>query len=216
MATIPPVKDQDLDTFAQNMDAKITATPTAYGLVAADATAFHALATDFTTRLATALNPTTRTKGTVAAKNTSKLALTAKARSLIKIISAYPPLTPTQRADLGLNAKDAGPTPIPAPATKPLLAVDPDGTLRIVDETMPDRRAKPAGVRGAVVFAKVDGPPPATTDDAKFSALATKNRIPLALPSGSNGKTLYVLAAWYNERGELGPVSNIASTTIAA
>lgn len=216
MATVPPAKDQDLDAWSQNFDTKITATPTAFGLVAADATAFHALATDYTTRLTTAVNPDTRTKATVANKNISKLALTAKARSLIKIINAYPPVTNGQRASLGLNPKDAGPTPIPAPATKPLLAVDPDGTLRIVDETMPDRRAKPAGVRGAVVFAKVDGPPPTTTDDAKFSALATKNRIPLALPSGSNGKTLYVLAAWYNERGELGPVSNIASTTIAA
>lgn len=216
MATIPPDKDQELDAWSIQFSSLISATPTAFGLVAADATAFAALKSDYSTRLTTAMNSTTRTKGTVAAKNTSKLALTAKARSLIKIITAYPPLTSQQRADLGLNAKDAGPTPIPPPSTKPILSVDPDGMLRIVDETMPDRRAKPAGVRGAVVFAKVDGPPPTTTDDAKFSALATKNRIPLALPSGSNGKTLYVLAAWYNERGELGPVSNIASTTIAA
>lgn len=216
MATVPPDKDQDLDAFLANIDAKITATPTAYGLQASDATALHALVTDFSTRLATATAPSTRTRSTVAAKNTSKLAVVAKVRSLMKIISAYPPVTNAQRADLGMNPKDAGPTPVPPPATKPLLSVDPDGTLRIVDETMPDRRGKPTGVRGAVVFAKVDGPPPTTIDDAKFSALATKARIPLALPSGSNGKMLYVLAAWYNERGDLGPVSNVASTSIAA
>jgi hypothetical protein len=216
MATVPPERDQDLEAWSIAFSALITATPTAFGLVAADATAFATLKSDYSTRLATAVNPVTRTKGTVAAKNTSKLALTAKARSLIKLITAYPPLTPQQRADLGLNPKDAGPTPIPPPSTKPMLSVDPDGTLRIVDETMTDRRAKPPGVRGAVVFAKVDGPPPVTTDDAKFSALATKTRVPLALPSGSDGKKLYVLAAWYNERGELGPVSDVASTTIAA
>jgi len=216
MAIVPPDKDQDLDVWGTNFDVRITATPTAFGITAGDATAFHTLRLDFTTRLATSLDPTTRTKGTVAAKNTSKRALVAKARSLIKLITAFPPLTPTQRADLGLNAKDVTPTPVPPPATKPMLSVDPDGTLRIVDETMPDRRGKPSGVNGAVVFAKVDGPPPTTVDDAKFSALATRNRIPLALPSGSNGKTLYVLARWYNERGELGPVSAVASTTIAA
>lgn len=216
MAAVPPQKDQDLEVFSANFAAKITATPTAYGLVAADATAFTALNTDYVTKLATATTPATRTKSAVAAKNTSKLALTAKARSLIKIITAYPPLTNAQRADLGLNLKDAGPTPVPPPATRPLLAVDPDGVLRIVDETMPDRRGKPSGVNGAVVFAKVDGPPPVTTDDAKFSTLATRARVPLALPSGSNGKVLYVLARWYNERGELGPVSALASTMIAA
>lgn len=57
MAVVPPDKDQDLDAWSQNFDTKITATPTAYGLVAADATAFHALATDYATRLTTATNP---------------------------------------------------------------------------------------------------------------------------------------------------------------
>jgi len=185
-------------------------------LVAADATAFSALATDFDTRLATASTPATRTKSAVAAKNTSKLALRAKAQQLIKIISAYPPVTNAQRIDLGLNVRDAVPTPVPPPATKPLLAVDPDGTLRLVDETMPDRRAKPAGASGAVVYAKIDGVAPLNPDDAKFAALATRNRVAVPIPAGSNGKTLYVLAQWYNERGELGPVSAVASTTIAA
>jgi hypothetical protein len=216
MAVIPPQKDQDLNAWATNFDTKITATPTAFGLVAADATAFHALAADFSTRLETATTPATRTKSAVAAKNTSKLALRAKAQQLVKIISAYPPVTDAQRIDLGLNVKDAVPTPVPPPATKPLLAVDPDGTLRIVDETMPDRRGKPAGASGAVVYAKIDGPAPLNPDDAKFAALATRTRVAVPLPAGSNGKTLYVLAQWYNERGELGPVSNVASTTIAA
>ena len=46
--------------------------------------------------------------------------------------------------------------------------------------------------------------------------LVTKGRIPLPLPAGADAKKLYVMAQWYNERGELGPVSNIAVTTVAA
>jgi hypothetical protein len=219
MPVVPPPSDLALNNFAANMDSLITATPTAYGLVAADATAFHALAADYATRLATATTPETRTKGTVAAKNTSKAALVAKARQLIKIITAYPPLTAQQRADLGLNPRDAAKTPVPPPATRPLLAVDPDGALRVVDETMPDRRSKPLGVSGAVVFTKVGAAtdvPPVTPDDAKFAILATRGRVALPIPANSNGKTLWVLAQWYNERGELGPVSPVVSTTIAA
>ncbi len=36
-------------------------------------------------------------------------------------------------------------------------------------------------------------------------------RAALPIPGGSNGKTLWMVAQWYNERGELGP----ASTAIA-
>ena len=56
----------------------------------------------------------------------------------------------------------------------------------------------------------------ATTADAAFATLATRCRIPLALPEDADTKKLYVMAQWYNERGELGPVSNVAVTTIAA
>jgi len=219
MAVVPPAADQALLVFTQNLSTLITATPTAFGLVAGDATALSALLSDYTARLATATTPATRNKIAVAAKDTSKLALVAKLRSLIKIIGAYPPLTPAQRASLGLNPKDTTPTPVPPPATHPMLAVDPDGEARIVDETMPDHRRKPAGVTGAIVYTKI-GPatdePPVNPDDAKFAVIATKNRFAIPIPPGSNGKTLWVLAQWFNQRGELGPVSAVASTTIAA
>jgi hypothetical protein len=219
MAVVPPAADQALLVFTQNISSLITATPTAFGLVAGDATALAALLTDYTTRLATATTPATRNKISVASKDTSKLALTAKLRQLIRIIAAYPPLTPSQRANLGLHPKDVTPTPVPQPATRPMLAVDPDGVARIFDETTPDNRRKPPGVRGAIVFSKVaEGtqPPPVTPDDAKFAVIATRNRFTIPLPPGSNGKMLYVMAQWFNERGELGPVSVVASTTIAA
>jgi hypothetical protein len=219
MATVPPAGDQALLVFVQNMDTLITATPTAFGLVAGDATALHALALDYTARLATATTPATRTKISVAAKDTSKLALVAKVRQLIRLVTAYPPLTPAQRASLGLNPKDVTPTPVPVPATRPMLALDPDGVARIFDETTPENRRKPGGVTGAIVFSKV-GPeteaPPVEPADAKFAVLATRTRFAIPLPPGSNGKTLWVMAQWFNARGELGPVSAVASTTIAA
>lgn len=216
MRKVPPDNDQDLNAFCVPFGTQISATPTVYGLVAADATAFQALATDFATRLATATNPETRTKAAVAAKSTSKKSLLARTRALIRIISAHPGVTDEMRVELGLNVRDPQPSPIPAPSTRPLLVVDPDGVLRAVDETMPERKGKPAGVSGAIIFTKIDGPAPASPDEAKFAALATRTRCAVPVGTGNKGKTLWVLAQWYNERGELGPVSPVASTTIAA
>jgi hypothetical protein len=219
MATVPPRSDLTLNVWTLNFSTRLSSTPTAFGILASDASAYAALSTDYATKLATALNTTTRNKGSVAAKNTSKAALLAKARQLIKMIGAYPPLTAQQRADLGLNPADTVPTPVPPPSTRPLVTVNPVGGLRIVDETTPTRRAKPSGVIGALVYSKISlpaDPPPTGIEEASFAEMATRANVTLTLPAGSNNKTLYVFAQWVNDKGERGPVSIVASTAIAA
>jgi hypothetical protein len=220
MPNVPPTADLALKAFSENFDAVITSTPTALGLQASDATAYHGLTLDFGARLSTATDPATRTKGSIAAKSTSKLALLARTRQLAKIIYAHPGVTDQQLADLGLRVRDTTPTPVPAPSTRPLVSVDHDGTIRLADETSPTRRAKPAGVVGALIFTKLaptaGDPAPLTPADASFSILATRTREALPIPPGNNGKTLWVLARWYNLRGDLGPVSAPVSVMIAA
>jgi hypothetical protein len=215
-----PSRDQDLDTWAGNFDTRITATPTAFGLIVADATAFHALASDFSTKLAAATNPSTRTKVTIQQKDISRAALKLKARTLAKVVNAYPPITNAQRADLGLTVRDGTPSPIPPPATQPVVNIEGSGggaaLLRLADETTPLKKAKPPGVFAALVYTKIDGPAPVVPDDAKFSGVATKTLHTVNLPGGSVGKTLWVLAQWINERGENGPTSVVTSAMIAA
>lgn len=220
MPDVPPQSDQGLNAFAANFDTKITATPTAYGLVAADATAYHALATDYATRLATAVNPATRTKVTVAAKNTSKAALVAKTRTLAKVVNAYPPITNAQRAELGLNLRDSTPTPIPPPATRPIISFDTTGPLvsklRIADELSPSSRAKPSGAIGCEVWVKIGGTAPISINDCRYEGLATRNQATVEFPAGSGNQTCYAIGRWINERGQVGPASNVVSATIAA
>jgi hypothetical protein len=219
MTTVPPEGDQDLLVFSNHFSTRITATPTAFGLVAGDATSFAALLSDYSTRLGVANDPTTRTRGTIAGKNTSKAALLAKARILCKVVSAFPPLTPAQRADLGLNPRDVSPTPIPPPATRPIVTVDPAGRIRLADEAAPTRRARPAGTVGAIVVTRIldaAAPAPLGLSDTHFAALVTRDRHTLAIPEASNGKLLYVFAQWVNARGQAGPLSAVAVTTIAA
>ena len=215
-----PEGNEALQTWANNYSAKITATPTAYGLVAGDATALAALVSDYSTRLASALNPATKTKVTVAAKNTSKAALIARCRQLARIIKANPTVTNAQREELGLHVRDSVPTPVPPPVTHPVVSIDKLGSLqsslRITDEMTPSSRAKPDGVQGAYLYVKIDGTAPATPDDCKFAGTATRNQHVISFPSGSAGKTFYVLAQWVNHKLEAGPVSSVVSSTIAA
>jgi hypothetical protein len=216
MPDVPPDNDLELDNFSANFDTRITATPTIFGLTAGDATAFHGLAVDFHTKMLAATNPGTRTSSAIALKDTSKQALQAKARQLIKMITAFASVTPAQREDLGLRQLDTIRTPIPAPTTKPVPTLTPNGHVSWVDEANLTKRGKPAGCAGALLFCKIDGPPPATPDDCRFVAMVTKTNHDIPIPPGSNGKTLYVLLRWVTESGDAGPVSVLASSVIVA
>lgn len=219
MDTVPPRTDAGCADWAANYDTQITATPTAFGLVAADATAFHALVTDYDSRLATVGNPTTRNKVTLAQKNASKAALIAKARELIRKNEAFPALTNAQRAQLRLRVRDVSPTPQPPPGTAPLGTLEPTGVLTLVDSATPHRKGKPVNVKGAVITGVVQpasAPAPTEPDGLPFIALVTRGRTALPLPPDADTKKFYVFARWFNERGELGPASPVAVTTIAA
>src|ERR1043166_2371809 len=121
MADYIPHKDADLLSFASNMSTKITATPVAFGLLAADATNLATLLTAFSTALTLATTPGTRTAVSVASKDTARVALVADIRSLAKRVQATPTVTPAQKTDLGLPVHDPVPTPVPVPDTKPAL-----------------------------------------------------------------------------------------------
>lgn len=219
MIHVPPLGDLALQSWSENFDVRITAAPTPIGLTAAQATAYHGYHTSFVTELTAALDPDSRTKAQISAKNLAKRALRDNASQLIKIISATPGVTDEQRILLGLHPRDVSPTPVPRPITRPQIRITPDGVIYLADETTPTKKGRPAGVKGAVVLTKLapaTQPPPATLEEMMFAALATRATLPLPLPEDADTKKLYVVARWFNERGQLGPASEIVSTTIAA
>lgn len=105
--------DAEIAAGSANFSTRITATPAAYGLVAAQATAYAAVNAAYQTAYTTAITPATRTKGAVAAKNDAKDALRAMASDLAKIIDGTPTVTDQQKIDLGLAIRKT-PTPNPA------------------------------------------------------------------------------------------------------
>lgn len=215
-----PTTDTGLRDFTGDFSAKVSATPTAFGLTAADATTEAALVTAYDDALAAATNPATRTPVTVTAKNVAKAGLVANTRSLAARIQANPSVTPEQKVALGLPVHIVGKHPIPAPVTRPVVTVasitELAHAVRIVDESTPTKRAKPYGVAEAAVFTFVGDDPPADIEQWEFKGIAKRSDFLIHYDPADAGKRAHIRAVWFNPRGEPGPVGEATSAMVVA
>lgn len=216
--------DAGLLTQSADFSSKITATPTAFGLTAADATALAGDVTAYTAAYNAAVDPATRTKSTIVAKDAAKILLEARMRGFGRIIQADPSVTNAQRADLGLTIRATHPAPVPPPATRPIASVisiyQRTVKVRLVDETTPTSRAKPAGVSEAEVFTHVGATAPASMDDWTYQGQASKTTFDITFPdSVASGSKVWIAARWCNRKGEHGntsePVAAILTGSVA-
>ena len=164
-----------------------------------------------------------RAEGARQAKDAARAALEKEVRPVTNFVQGYPKTTNADRAEMGITVRDTSPTPAPAPTSRPLALVESGQRLthqlRLVDESTPTRRARPAGVLGAEVWVKlVDAGAPAPTDPAAltFLTMTTKPSFRAEFKAGEGGKTAVYMARWVNTRGEKGPWSEITTATVAA
>lgn len=213
-ASYIPASDGGFNTWIASFSSQITATPTAFGLVAGQATALAALVTTWNTAYAAATNPLTRTSAAVQSKDTARAAAESYARSLANIVQGYPSITDTQLNALGLTVRSTTRTPIGPPATSPVISilgiVNRSARLAIADETSPDTKARPFGVVGLQLFYQVAGVAPLDTTGMTYAGLVTRTPIALELPEAASGKLVYMLGRWVNAKGQVGPLSSLA------
>ncbi|MFO0084040.1 MAG: hypothetical protein ACK55O_15715 [Phycisphaerales bacterium] len=162
-------------------------------------------------------------EGARQAKDAARAALEKEVRPVTNFVQGYPKTTNADRAEMGITVRDTSPSPAPAPTSRPLALVESPARLthqlRLVDESTPTRRARPAGVLGAEVWVKlVDADQPAPTDPAAltFLTMTTKPSFRAEFKAGEGGKTAVYMARWVNTRGEKGPWSEITTATVAA
>ena len=162
-------------------------------------------------------------EGARQAKDTARAALERQVRLITNFLQGYPQTSNADRATMGITVRDTSPSPAPAPTTRPLTLVESGQrlmhNLRLVDESTPTRRARPAGVLGAEVWVKlVDADKPAPTNPAAltFLTMTTKPTFRADFKLGEGGKTAVYMARWINTRGEKGPWSEITTATVAA
>lgn len=220
MTTYLPTADGPLDAWANNFKTLIAASPTTYGLVTADGTALTTAFTAWHSAYLLAINPATRTQSAVELKNVQKDNLLPVLRGYAATIRANRAVPSNLKVDLGLHVRDTAPTPVPPPSTQPLLIImEPMRgvqDLRVRDSASPDRRSKPAGAVGMLLFRAVGTTAVTDPTDAPFLAFAGKTDLAFTFGSGDNGKIATYFARWTNSRGEMGPWSSAASMPIAA
>ena len=141
-------------------------------------------------------------------------------RELVQLLQANPDLTDTQRVALGITVRSNNRSLTPAPTTKPLPRLEQSGRLRhtihFVDETTPNRRAKPQGIRGCQIWVFVGETPPARPEDFRYLGTDTRTPYLSEFDPEDGGELAHYYLRWVNTRDEPGPWSDPISGSILA
>lgn len=214
-----PAMDSKLVTWLTNFQAKITSTPTAFGLTAAMATSNGTLTTSFVNAYAVANAEATRSPMNITLKDMAKQAVVANVRMLSRLVQGTPTVSPAQKQDLGLNPRDVVPSPIPVPNMRPAMdIVSVTGRtvlVRVHDAASSSKRGKPAGTTAAWVYSFVGTSYPSDPTAWSFEGATTKGKFQILFPdSVAGGTQVFVCAAWINGKQEAGPTSMPVSTNL--
>ena len=214
-----PNTDVGAKDWGNNFSTLITATPGAYGLVAADASAIAVAYTNYAAALLLVVNPATKTVATVAAKNAAKAAALSVWRFYAQNINANVGVSNLLKAGLGLTIRTGSRTPIPAPATNPTLLfignTPLQSTYQFRDSSDPVKRGKPNGVKLLELFAVTSNTVISDPTVIPFKKIVTKQPFAIDWASGDVGQTAYIAARWTNPVGQPGPFSPIYTVTVS-
>ena len=220
MADYIPSRDANLADWMNNFSTLITGSPGTYALTAGDATTIATYVSAFVNALTVVSNPATKTRATVAAKDGAKAAMLDIVRPYAQQVRANRGVSNEHKVALGLTIADETRTPIPAPATNPILmvigATPGEHTVRFADSATPDRRKKPFGAIGLQLFVVVAAAPVNDPAAAEFRSFVTKQPFAVMYEAADNGKVATYFARWQTRTGLVGPWSTGVAFTIAA
>ena len=210
MAFTLPRTDNGLLSWSLNFSTKITATPTTFGLTAAQATAYATVHANYAAALA-ASDPTLRNRSSTAAKNMARAALKLAAEQSVSLVNGTPSVTNAMKISLGINVR-AVPTPIPAPSAAPGLDVVSVSAwtvkIKLHDATSSAKRGKPAGTSGASVFSFVGAAAPADLGSWQFEGNTGRTSVDVVFANTNPpGAKVWLTAFWFNGRKQSGPSS---------
>jgi hypothetical protein len=231
MSTIPyiPTTDSGLDAWSLNFSTLISANPAQYGLTPPDAAAIAVAQAAFAAAYLLGgssgsppapVNPSTFTSVTVAAKNSAKISMTVLARTYASQIRLDPGVLNADKTALGLNLPNNSPSPIPAPATFPVLTIVAIAQglmqLRYADNLTPASRKKPDGALQMELWRGIDPAVIITPTACTLVAVVTKQPYVSSFASSLDaGKKATFFARWLTRRGLFGPWSAGVSATIS-
>ena len=214
-----PVGDDAMLSFALNFSTLLTANYAAYDVAQAVATTYAAKYNTYKSALAAAKAPETRGNATVLAKKTAKNDLIDYTRQVARTIGNDMNVTDAQRQALGLTIRKVKPTPVPAPSARPAMElvsmVGRTATVNVYDSSSRTKRGKPASALGAKLYTFVGDAYPTDPTLWAYQGDYTKTKCEIVFDDYvENGAQVWVCAAWYNRKGETGPISVPLTTNV--
>lgn len=199
-------KQADIVNASAEFSSLITATPTAYGLVAGQATAFAALNSALQTSYAAAISNTTRSPVTVQANRLAIRNVQHSASLLAKVIYATSTVTDAQLLALGLLPRRA-PLPRPVPDVAPVLelvaVMGRTAKIRYHNSEAETSRGKAKGTVGVALYSHVGALAPADPSAYKFEGLATRSVTEIIFPDTvASGAKVWISGQWVSARGQ--------------
>lgn len=213
-----PARDADYDQWLANFSTVISANPATYGLASADATAIATAFANWHAAYLLVTQPSTKTASTVAAKDVQKASSLIVARGYAQIIQSNAGVSNSAKATAGLTVRATGRTPIPAPATSPILGLvggtPGESTLKYADTSTPTTKAKPFGALQLELWEQIAPTGTPSIDSASFIGLYTKTPFAVDTPTGDAGKVGVFWGRWTTRTGLVGPWSAPLTITL--
>lgn len=214
-----PPRDADFSAWAGNFNQQMADQGADFGFLPADLTSLAAALGVWGQAYQDHLAARNSARARRQDKQLAREALSEMIRGYVRRLQANPLMTDPLRADFGITVPGMTP-PVSAetPLTRPLVNVDTSQRLRHrlywADELTPTSRRRPAGVRGAEIWAKIDGTPPSDPSQLAFLATATRPQFTAEYDGDHSGKTVYYMVRWISNRSQTGPWSQTIAATI--
>lgn len=202
-----PASDALFSAWLLNFSTLLTAAPTVYGLTAPDAVNVAGVNSTYQAAYTTATDPITRTAGTVAAKDVARAAAEAVVRPYAVAISLNPAVADMSKADIGVTIRATTPTPVPAPSTAPIIAIDSAIPLQQTlsyKEPGATGKYKPAGVVGCEIYRAIGTVAAVDPTQATYFGTVTKSPFRIPFGSGDQGKVCTYFGRWVTRSGPSG------------
>lgn len=195
-----------------NFAALLTATPAAFGLIAADATIVQTAVDDFETAYDAWNEPTTRTQVLVAAKDAALANAKAVVFPYAVRISLNAGVAEENKTAVGVTVRSTTRQPVPTPTAIPLIVLQSSNAGNVLitasNSETPGKKAAPYGCSGFQLWYTVGTN--AATDPAQLEFYGIVTRVPQSIPLGAGaiGKIVTVAGRYALRNGRGGQSVN--------
>ena len=188
------------------------------GMTTAQVTAYVAKQAAYAALYAIADQPTTRTRPAIQDRNTVKAELATMTRGFVRIMQASPAMTDTLRRSFQITVPKSRSTigvPTARPTVRTVSAVQRTIVADIFDAASATKRGRAPLTAGAKVYTYVGASYPSDPTLWSYQGDYTKARVEIEMPgSVAGGSQVWIMAAWYNAKGETGPIAEPVSINI--